>query len=424
MVGRGFTIVLLGIFLLTPFGASWGGEAIKVNRFIKGDRELYLFWSDEPLTFELHYDRVMGTLSLKINREFLSPSLVAELKAAAPSSIVKEVLVSSPTELLFSLTPEMVNIRTHPLVLPSLFIMELQPAQREEGPVPYELKEEEYKELARSALQQGEEEKAIRYLEFLQKRSPHSWEILHLLGVAHHLAGNYQKALEYFSQTATHPAWRQDALAHRVAIFASLHDTASAFREWEEMVGRGSQDRSPDTLTALSKRSGIPTLLSGIALPLPASRLLSFLFLAFSIIGMAVLVVGGMRKSSTSLSLNEEDKPEYSSNLTFSDISHPQRDNKGVLNVSPSLSLGKPSVSESYGVKFVSRPELKRESSSALSSPPSSRERSYRSKALEVISLHRRGVSRSEIARTLGMSYDEVSLIINLTNLLPSSTHA
>lgn len=411
--------IFLPLFLATALTGSVQASVVKIDRLTNGTQDLYLLFADSPLTPDIAYDRVMERIEIVPDGEALTPSLQESLEVL-PSTLLTRRITAQPEEgRLFIYLSSPAQIRTYRLDLPPVLIVQLESAVDRAAHLPYELDESGYWARVQRAERRGELQEMVIYLEHLSHLHPDSLAVLHQLGIAFQRIGNWARALECFAQTSRYPPLAKDAFARRTLIFAQMRDTTAAFEEWREWAELSLQASSSNPPQEQDKAKGAFTLLSGASLPFSTQRLLSGILLALSGLGMLAMMVGSTRyklsRWRSPSTPQEQEKAARPENSPYSSDAQVKE-----LSPSPQPRASYTPFSEIFRHHSLSH-RYKPETPPESQRPQRDRERkvdeSPHSRLQEVLELHRQGQPIGEIARRVGLSRDEVSLMVNLAHL-------
>lgn len=408
-----------------------GIEVIDYQRGIHADFELHVVYCDTLPEFKLEYDRVKAECRLEIAGAKFSDKLEQQIYTPVTGITINSIHCDDASSSIKYDMAGTTYVRAYIVSGPPALMLDFSKADDIPGRFPFELDKDEYRHQGSLAENSGELELALEYIEWIERTGPADPVLVHRAGIIQHKLGRWETALETFSKSLDQPELLADARAHRSMIYLAMGDTISSGWEWSsyfhkktpEMIHEETASSAPDIPETRQKPEKKKN-------PLPFSILRAgdgnaiYLGGAIFIIGVFVLVrllTGNRTTSSTAFHYyNSEERMDSSENLYWNktDLSSISKREQPELYPSSDRDVRSgptiPKVSKRVMDSYRTNPAIRQ----PVDDPKKIERRAGRGVPVDlIIEKARDGSDELEIARSVGISRDEVAMVLNLSRL-------
>ncbi|MFH0765693.1 MAG: hypothetical protein V2A61_04660, partial [Calditrichota bacterium] len=450
-----FFIIWSLLFILAP--TAGGAEITDLQRGLHPDFELFVLYCDTLPQVSVAYDRVQNMVTVNLTDIRLSPQASDEISRIQAGITLESLYYQSPGKLCFQVRGT-VAVTTYLVSGPPAVLLDLCHREMTGGALPYELDRDAYLSQGGRAERRGELELALKYVDRVRETDGDEPALTHRAGVIQQRLGRWESALESLGKTGEIPEFAADAHARRSMIYLTMGDTLASGQEWASYFHR---DRTADFAIPVKTTSFTAHRPPSNSEPNRPSYNFKPRFLPvieagdgnYFYLGGGLFVVGVIALISvlTGGGRGRQYESEYR-DYPY-DLPSPRRVRSRPLLSSPVSPPGTPypptskaetsvapppktplandtfrGISSRVVQSYVqplpgsSRPDTAptRSASTSTSSLPPSPADSHRILVNRIVSQARSGLSDPEIARQMGISRDEVRMILNLARLAES----
>ncbi len=419
---------LLGL-ILAP-GVSSGIEVIDYQRGIHADFELHVVYCDTLPEFRLEYDRVRSECRLEIIGAEISGKAEQQVARYCRAITVNSIQPDNDAcSILYDLTGT-TFLRAYIVSGPPALIIDFSEASDMPGRFPFELDKNGYLQQSALAENSGKLELALEYIDWIEKAGPADPVVVHRAGIIQHKLSRWETALETFGKSLNQPDLVADARAHRAMIYLTIGDTTSSGVEWSSYFHKTSPELPDEKAISQPKIIKTDQVSSRKKSPLPFSILHAgdgnsiYLGGAIFVIGILVLI----RLLTGNRTYSQVPFHYYNSNVKNNFSSESSRKPTGF---SPYSRLGRSEPSRTAIrdtrlqtiIPQVSTMVVDSYRTESSVQPPEANSPKIERKAGRgvpvdlIIEKSKGGADELEIARSVGISRDEVAMVLNLSRL-------